>query len=147
MTPQNRYHADFSDPAKTRIISILGRPPDITCTPKHACYVGGFVITIQQFTKESATTTERRYIYKNDSNESGNNLYITKIQKTAKAKVVSGYGQDSNWTKSPEDKRWRPNPCPGRAGGIPKLTSSDFKPVDCSVQNNPKRLGQVMEFT
>ena len=26
------------------------------------------------------------------------------------------------------------NPCPGQAGGIPKLTSSDFKPVDCNVE-------------
>jgi hypothetical protein len=25
--PQNRYHADSSDPAKIRIISILRRPP------------------------------------------------------------------------------------------------------------------------
>ena len=119
MTPQNRYHADFSDPAKTRIISIFGRPPDITCTQKHARYVGGFVITLQQFMKESTTTTERRYIYKNDSKESGNNLYITKIQMTAKAKVVSSYGQDTNWTKSPEDKRWRPIPAQAEPEGFP----------------------------
>ena len=26
------------------------------------------------------------------------------------------------------------NPSPGQAGGIPKLTSSDFKPVDCNVE-------------
>ena len=50
------------------------------------------MITLQQFMKESTTTTERRYIYKNDSNESGNNLYITKIQNTAKAKIISDYG-------------------------------------------------------
>ena len=24
-----------------------------------------------------------------------------------------------------------PYPCPGQAGGIPKLTSSDFKPIGC----------------
>ena len=30
--------------------------------PKHARYVGGIVITLQQFTKESATTTEGEYI-------------------------------------------------------------------------------------
>ena len=24
-----------------------------------------------------------------------------------------------------------PYPCPGQAGGIPRLTSSDFKPVGC----------------
>ena len=41
VTPQNRHYADFSDPAQIRIITILGRPPDITCTPKHARYVGG----------------------------------------------------------------------------------------------------------
>ena len=117
--PQNRYYADFSNPAIIRIITISGHPPDIPCTPKRARYVGGFVITLQQFTKESATTTERRYIYKNDSNESGNNLYITKIQMTAKAKVVSGYGQDTNWTKSPEDKRWRPISAQAEPDGFP----------------------------
>ena len=26
------------------------------------------------------------------------------------------------------------NPCPGQGGGIPKLTSSDFKTVDCNVE-------------
>ena len=26
------------------------------------------------------------------------------------------------------------NHCLGQAGGIPKLTSSDFKPVDCNVE-------------
>ena len=83
MTPQNRYYADFSDPAKIRIITILGRPPDITCTPKHARYVGGIVITLQQFTKESAQQQNEKYIYKNDSNESRNNWYNTKIQITA----------------------------------------------------------------
>ena len=29
-------------------------------------------------------------------------------------------------------------PCPGQAGGIPKLTSLDFKPVDCIVNAAPK---------
>ena len=86
MTPQNRYYADLSDSAKIHIITISGRPPDITCTPKHARNVGGIVITLQQFTKESTTTTEGYiYIYKNDSNESRYNGYITKIQITAKA--------------------------------------------------------------
>ena len=30
------------------------------------------------------------------------------------------------------------NPCPGQAGGIPKLTSTNFKPVDCIVKSAPK---------
>ena len=30
------------------------------------------------------------------------------------------------------------NPCPGQAGGNPKLTSSDFKPVGCIVNTAPK---------
>ena len=30
------------------------------------------------------------------------------------------------------------NPCPGQAGGIPKLTSSDFKPIDYIVNAAPK---------
>ena len=38
------------------------------------------------------------------------NLYNTKNQITAEDKIVSDYGQDPNWTKSPEDKRWRPIP-------------------------------------
>ena len=30
------------------------------------------------------------------------------------------------------------NPCPGQDGGIPKLTKSDFKLVDCIVNAAPK---------
>ena len=53
--------------------------------------------------------------------------------------VASGYGQDTNWTKSPEDKRGTISlPRPSLAGGIPKLTSSDFKPVGCIGMASPK---------
>ena len=35
------------------------------------------------------------------------NRYNTKIQITAESEIVSEYGQEYKWTKSPEDKRWR----------------------------------------
>ena len=47
-------------------------------------------------------------------------------------RVASGYGQDTNWTKSPEDKRRHLIPAqakPSRRDS--KLTSSDFKPAGC----------------
>ena len=91
MTPQNRYYADLSDPAIIHIITISRRPPDITCTPKHARYVGGIVITLQQFTKESTTRTEKIYIQER--------LKRVKIQlihykdpKHSESKIVSDYG-------------------------------------------------------
>ena len=44
-----------------RIITILRRPPSITCTSQHTSYAGGIVITLQQFsmepTKEHIFTT------------------------------------------------------------------------------------------
>ena len=68
VTPENRYYVDLSDPAEIRIITILGRPPDIMCMPKHAHYVGGIVIALQQF--RYIHKYNRRYNYNNDSNES-----------------------------------------------------------------------------
>ena len=38
------------------------------------------------------------------------NGYNTKIRITAKSKIVSKYGQEYKWTKSPEDNQWRPCP-------------------------------------
>ena len=68
VTPQNRYYVDLSDPAEIRIITILGRPPDIMCTTKRAHYAGGIVITLQQF--RYIHRYNIRYNYNNDSNES-----------------------------------------------------------------------------
>ena len=72
---------------------ISRRPPDITSTLKRARYVGGIVITLQQFTKESATTTEERYIYIQER------LQRVKIQlihykdpKHSENKIISDYG-------------------------------------------------------
>ena len=84
MTPQNRYYVDLSDPAEIRIITILGRPPDIMCTPKNAHYVGGIVITLQQF--RYIHKYNRRNNYNNDLNESRYKYYNTKIQMIAEAK-------------------------------------------------------------
>ena len=141
VTPQNRYYADLSDPAKFRIITILGRPPDITCTPKHACYVGGIVITLQQFTKESATTTEWDIYTRTTqtSHETTDALQRYKAQRKQNSiRLRIRYKLDWESWRYP----WRPYPCPGRAGGIPKLTSSDFKPVDSTKEYNPK-MGQA----
>jgi hypothetical protein len=33
--------------------------------------------------------------------------------------IVSDYGQDINWTKSPEDNRWRPIPAQAKLEGFP----------------------------
>ena len=38
-----------------------------------------------------------------DSTSQEYKLHNTKIQITAEDKIVSDYGQDTNWTKSPED--------------------------------------------
>ena len=138
MTPQNRYYADFSDPAKTRIITILRRPPDITCTPKHTRYVGGIVITLQQFTKESTTTAEGEIIYTRMTQTSQETTYTLQRyksqQKQNNVRPRTRYKFGLRILKI----TMASNPCPGRAGGIPKLTSSDFKPVDCLDKNSPK---------
>ena len=34
---------------------------------------------------------------------------------------MSDYGQDTNWTKSPEDQRWRPIPAQAKMEGFPSL--------------------------
>ena len=45
------------------------------------------------------------------------NGYNTKIQITAESEIVSEYGQKYKWTKSPEDKRWRPFPAQAKPEG------------------------------
>ena len=65
-----------------------------------------------------STTTTERYIQE-DSNESEYNLYNTKNQLTAENEIVSDYGQDTNWTKSPEDNHWRPIPAQAKPQGFP----------------------------
>ena len=46
-------------------------------------------------------------------------LYNTKIQITVEDKIVSDYGQDTNWTKSPKDNQWRPIPAQAKPEGFP----------------------------
>jgi hypothetical protein len=45
------------------------------------------------------------------------NRYNTKIQITAESEIVSEYGQEYKWTKSPEDNRWRPYPAQAKPEG------------------------------
>ena len=74
------------------------------------------MITLQKFSMEPT----KQHIYINDSNEP--NLtkgYITKIQKNNGSEVVSDYGQDTNWTKSPEDKRRLHVPAQAKPEGFP----------------------------
>ena len=75
------------------------------------------VITLQQFT--NIPQHNRRDIYKTTQTSQEYNLYNRKIQITAKYKIVSDYGQDTNWTKSPEDNRWRPIPAQAKPEGFP----------------------------
>ena len=67
----------------------------------------------------STTTTEEMHIQE-DSNESGIQLIHYKEPKdSGRLKVVSSYGQDTNWTKSPEDNQWRPIPAQAKPEGFP----------------------------
>ena len=79
VTPQDRYYVDLAISAKIRIITILGRPPDITCTSQHTRYVGGIVIII---TIVLDGTHKRTYIQQRLQRAKLNKGYITKIQIT-----------------------------------------------------------------
>ena len=84
-----------------RIITFLGSPPGIMCTLQHTCYVGGIVMIITKvldgthkttFIQQRLTESRVQKIHYKDPNNNG-------------SKIVSDYGQDTNWTKSHKDKR------------------------------------------
>jgi len=75
------------------------------------------MITLQWFT--NIPQQQQKDIYKRTQTSQEYNLYNTKNQITAEDKIVSDYGQDPNWTKSPEDKRWRPIPAQAKPEGFP----------------------------
>ena len=101
VTPPGSVLCRFERSSQIRIITILGRPPSITCTSEHTRYAGGIVITLQQFSMDPT----KEHIYNNDSPSQEKKRLQYKEPKNSGSEIVSDYGQDTNWTKSPEDKR------------------------------------------
>ena len=95
MTPSNRAYAVLAILAKLRIEPIRRRPPNTTCTSKHACNVGGFVVTNSYITIVHDTTQKNIYTTTTPTSQD-TNRYNTKIQITAESEIVSEYGQESN---------------------------------------------------
>ena len=60
---------------------------------------------------------KRTYITTTTPTSQDTNKYNTKIEITAESEIVSEYGQNTNWTKSPEDNRWRPYPAQAKPEG------------------------------
>ena len=97
------HYVDFSISAKIHIITDSRLP---------------FVITLQQFTN-IPQQQQKRYI-QDDSNESRIQLIQYKDpNNSGRNNIASDYGQDTNWTKSPEDNRWRPIPAQAKPEGFP----------------------------
>ena len=88
VTPQNRYYANFSDPAKIRTISILKTPTNNPYTSKHARDAGGINHNIVVSLQQVHEGTHKELIYNNDPNESRIQIYNTKIQIIQKVKYV-----------------------------------------------------------
>ena len=95
VTLPNHAYAVLAIPAKLRIETIRRRPPNTTCTPKHACSVGEFVVTNSYITIAHDTTQKNMYTMTTPTSQD-TNRYNTKIQITAESEIVSEYGQDSN---------------------------------------------------
>ena len=67
----------------------------------------------------STTTTDEVHIQE-DSNESRIQLIQYKDpNNSGRNEIESAYGQDTNWTKSPEDNQWRPIPAQAKPEGFP----------------------------
>ena len=60
---------------------------------------------------------KRTYITTTTPTSQDTNDCNTKIQITADSEIASEYGQEYKWTKSPEDKRWRPYPAHAKPEG------------------------------
>ena len=74
-------------------------------------------VTLQQFTN---IPLQKQKIYiQHDSTSQEYNLYNTKVQLTAENNIASDYGQDTNWTKSLADNRWRKFPAQATPEGFP----------------------------
>ena len=59
-------------------------------------------------------------LIQDDSNESRIQLtHYKDPNNSGRNNIVSGYGQDANWTKSPEDNRERPIPAQAKPAGFP----------------------------
>jgi hypothetical protein len=104
VTPQNRYPKDSSDPAESRTISILRRPP--TQRARRSTHVMPEELTRAVTLQQDYNRAHKKLIYyNNDSNES---RYKHTRSESYRRSNTSEYEQDINWTKSPEDNQWRP---------------------------------------
>ena len=66
----------FERSCQIRIITILGRPPGITCTSQHTRYAGGIVMIITTV----LDGTQKEHIYNNDSPSQEQQGYNRKVQ-------------------------------------------------------------------
>ena len=112
---RDRYYVDLSDFRQIRIITILGRPPGITCTSQHTRYAGGIVMII---TIVHDGTHKRTYIHQR--------LTESRIQKihykdpiTTEVNIIRLRIRIQLWNKSPEDKRRHHNPAQAKPLGFP----------------------------
>ena len=79
------------------------------------CQLGGNITTDH----DNPQQQQKRYI-QDDSNESRIQLIQHKDPNNSERnEIVSDYGQDTNWTKSPEYNRWRPIPAQAKPEGFP----------------------------
>ena len=74
-------------------------------------FTNGYIATVYNRSQKNIYITTTTPMSQ-DTNE-----YNTKIQIIAESEIVSEYGQDTNWTKSPEDNRWRPYPAQAKPEG------------------------------
>ena len=78
--------------------------------------VVNWVVTLQQIT----IIHNNRKDIQHNSNESRIQLIQYKDpNNSGKNEIASDYGQDTNWTKSPGDNRWRPIPAQAKPEGFP----------------------------
>ena len=83
---------------------------------KHIRNAGGFVVTNGYITIVHNTTQKNIYTTTTPTSQD-TNRYNTKIQIIAESEIVSEYGQEYKWTKSPEDNQWRPYPAQAKSEG------------------------------
>ena len=100
VTPRDRYYVDLRDFHQIRIITIIGRPPSIMCTSQHTRYAGGIVMIITIV----HDGTHKNNIYSTTTHQVKSTKDTLQRSNNNGSKIVSDYGQDTNWTKGPEDK-------------------------------------------
>ena len=77
------------------------------------CQLGGNITT------DHDNPQQQQKNIQHDSNESRIQLIQYKDpNNSGRNEIGSDYGQDTNWTKSPEDNRWRPIPAQAKPEGF-----------------------------